>query len=69
MRFSLFKKNLFLWIGAFGEAWKCSIQSEELKNKYNTEVAAIKFQLDKQGSTSSAQVTKLNQTKFTSHFF
>ena len=50
------------FLGAFGEAWKCSILNEEYKkkyrdeHKYKSEFIVAKFQIDKEGITSSYQV-------------
>ena len=55
----------FIYLGAFGEAWKCSILNEEYKKKYKdehkdeSEFIVAKFQIDKEGITSSYQVNKI----------
>jgi hypothetical protein len=55
---------LFIYLGAFGEAWKCSILNEEYKkkykdeHKYESEFIVSKFQIDQEGITSSYQVNK-----------
>ena len=59
-----FKFEAYLGAGAFGEAWKCSILNVEYKKKYNnSEFVVAKFQVNKEGMTSSAQVNL-----FYSHF-
>lgn len=58
------KTHFKFFLGAFGEAWKCTVLNEDFKEKYrkkdeyNSEFVVAKFQIDKEGITSSIQVKK-----------